>query len=390
MSNISPVRDDRLFTGRFAIMCGFGFAVFFSVFQLVPTTPFRMRDLGGSTLTAGLFTGLLTFASAASAPLTGALADRIGRRRTLIGSSLAITLFTLGYALTSSPQTMMAIVIVHGLFWSGLLSANGAYLTDLIPVRRRAEGIAYWGLTSVIATAAAPPIAFWLYERGGWLAICASCGVLNLAMAAIAWGLPETPHDAHAASGRGPMLEWRVLTLAGTLFLYSFGYGAITTFSALFAEAIRVTPRSVYLTALGGAMLLTRPFAGRVGDRLGYRRILIPCLAFIAVGMALLSQAESRGGLILSALVFGVGFGTAYPVFVAYVMRDVSAARRGAAFGAILAMFDTGIGAGSVASGWLIQRFGFSVAFGVGAALSAVSLPYFLAIDRRLSRSGTS
>jgi predicted MFS family arabinose efflux permease len=106
--------------------------------------------------------------------------------------------------------------------------------------------------------------------------------------------------------------------------------------------------------------------------------------------MALLSQAESRGGLILSALVFGVGFGTAYPVFVAYVMRDVSAARRGAAFGAILAMFDTGIGAGSVASGWLIQRFGFSVAFGVGAALSAVSLPYFLAIDRRLSRSGTS
>jgi MFS family permease len=387
MSNISSSGDDRLFTGRFAIMCGFGFAVFFSVFQLVPTAPFRIRDLGGSTLAAGLFTGCLTFASATSAPLTGALADRIGRRLTLISASLAITLFTLGYALTSSPRLMMALVVVHGLFWSALLSANGAYLTDLIPERRRAEGIAYWGLTSVIATAAAPPIGFWLYARGGWTAICASCGLLNLLMAAIAWCLPEASHERHPTGGNVPVLEWRVLILAGTLFLYSFGYGAITTFSALFAEAIRVTPRSVYLTALGGAMLLTRPFAGRVGDRLGYRRVLLPCLVFIAAGLALLSQAESRSGLILSALVFGVGFGTAYPVFVAYVMRDVSAARRGAAFGAILAMFDTGIGAGSVASGWLIQRFGFATAFGVGAALSAVSLPYFLATDRRLKRS---
>jgi predicted MFS family arabinose efflux permease len=85
-----------------------------------------------------------------------------------------------------------------------------------------------------------------------------------------------------------------------------------------------------------------------------------------------------------SAIVFGIGFGTAYPVFVAHVLRDVSAARRGAAFGAILAAFDTGIGTGSTTVGWLIERFGFSAAFGVAALLSALSLPYFVIADRRL------
>ena len=65
-------------------------------------------------------------------------------------------------------------------------------------------------------------------------------------------------------------------------------------------------------------------------------------------------------------------------------MRDVSATRRGAAFGAILAAFDTGIGTGSTTVGWLIQRFGFPTAFGVAAALSAISLPYFVVADRRL------
>ena len=85
-----------------------------------------------------------------------------------------------------------------------------------------------------------------------------------------------------------------------------------------------------------------------------------------------------------SAIVFGIGFGTAYPVFVAYIMRDIDERRRGAAFGAILAAFDTGIGTGSTLTGWVIQRFGFPAAFGTAAALAAISLPYFLLVDRRL------
>ena len=63
-------------------------------------------------------------------------------------------------------------------------------------------------------------------------------------------------------------------------------------------------------------------------------------------------------------------------------MHGVSAERRGAAFGAMLAAFDTGIGTGSTSIGWLIQRYGFRSAFAVAAGLSALALPYFLMIDR--------
>src|SRR5207244_13056673 len=112
--------------------------------------------------------------------------------------------------------------------------------------------------------------------------------------------------------------------------------------------------------------------------------LLAPGLVLIAAGLSVLAWHGSRGWLVASAIIFGLGFGTAYPVFVAYVMRDVDARRRGAAFGAILAAFDTGVGSGSTTVGWLIQRFGYSSAFGVAAALSAVSLPYFVVADRRL------
>jgi len=171
------------------------------------------------------------------------------------------------------------------------------------------------------------------------------------------------------------------------LFLYSFGYGAITSFTGLYAAANHVTPTGLYLTSLAIVILLSRPLVVPLADRYGYRRVLIPCLALIPIGLALLTAGGTRLWMILSATVFGLGFGTAYTVFAAYIMQRVAAERRGAAFGAMLAAFDTGIGTGSTMMGWLIGAMGFGPAFGVAAAISALSLPYFLVADRRLMRA---
>jgi MFS family permease len=373
---------DRLFTPRFFVMCGFSFTVFLSAFQLLPTAPFHILDLGGSTFASGMFLGFLTYSSAFSAPLTGALADRLGQRRVLITSSAALTVFSIAYGFITDYRWMLALVIVHGVFWSGLLSASAAYMTNMLPERRRAEGIGYWGLATVAAIAVAPTVGFWIYRRGWWW-LCALAAALNIMMCVIAMFLRETPpHPPAAHDGARGLLEWRVLVISFSLFLYSFGYGGITSFAAMYADANHVTPKGIYLTTLALVILCIRPMAGRLGDRWGYKRVFVPCLVLISVGLALLSAGGSRGWLIASAIVFGAGFGTAYPVYVGYVMRDVSAARRGAAFGAILAAFDTGIGTGSTSMGWIIQHYGFRSAFGVAAGISALALPYFLSVDR--------
>jgi MFS family permease len=381
-----PAQPDRLFTPLFFVMCGFTFTVFLSAFQLLPTAPFHILDLGGSTFASGMFLGFLTYSSAFSAPLTGAVADRVGPRRVLIVSSIALTVFSLAYAVLTDYRVMLALSVVHGIFWSGLLSASSTYMTNILPERRRAEGIGYWGLSTVLAMAVAPSVGFWIYRRG-WIWLCVLCALLNVAMGLIAWRLHEQPpveHQGEPASGG--LLEWRVLGMSVSLFLYSFGYGGITSFAAMYADANGVSPRGIYLTMLAIVILVTRPVAGRLGDQFGYKRIFMPCLVLISLGLACLAAGGTRGWMIASAVVFGTGFGTAHPVYVGYVMQHVSAARRGAAFGAILAAFDTGIGTGSTTMGWLIQHMGFRTAFGVAAALSALALPYFMVADRLLGR----
>jgi len=377
---------DRLFTPRFFVMCGFSFTVFLSAFQLFPTAPFHILELGGTTSAAGLFLGFLAYASAFSAPLTGTLGDRIGPRRVLIIASIAITGFSIAYALIPSYKIMLGLVLIHGVFWSGLLTGSAAYMTNILPESRRAEGIAYWGLATVAAVAVAPSIGFWVFHFG-WRALCLEAAILNIVMGIIAWRLPPQP-IAVAPEGprKGRLVEWRVLVLSFTLFLYSFGYGGITSFTALYADANNVTPKGIYLTTMSVVILVTRPMSGRLGDKFGYRRIFLPCLVLITLGLACLMFGGTKFWLITSAVIFSAGFGTAYPVFASYVMRHVGPERRGAAFGAILACFDTGIGTGSTGMGWIIDHYGFSAAFGVAAVLSAFALPYFLFADRLLPR----
>jgi MFS family permease len=398
--------SDRLFTPRFLTMCAYSFTVFVSLFQLLPTAPYHVIDLGGGTASAGLFLGFLTFASAASAPFTGAIGDRLGQRRVLMVDSLILAGFTASYAVIRDHRVLLAVVIGHGVFWSALLSASGAYMTHTVHPSRRAEGIGYWGLASVLALGAAPAIGFWVY-RHGWIALCLEITVLNLLMAVIAWRLPDDHEDAHGREAGQPpavhaprrIIEWRVLLLSSTLALISFGYGSLTSFSALYADVLGITPRGIFLSAMAVAILGARLSLGRSLDRIGHREVLMRCLIAPPIGLAVLALANGRVSLVAAALIFGAGFGLMHPAFTAYVMARVPSSRRGAAFGAMLAAFDTGIGAGSSVMGWIVDRAGFRAAFGLAAVIAAAALPLFrwgtglfstsVAQKRDLHRGGT-
>jgi MFS family permease len=383
---------DRLFTPRFIIMCAYTFTVFVSVFQLLPTAPYRILELGGSTTSAGLFLGCLTYASASSAPFTGRIGDRIGQRHVLMGVSVILGLCTLSYAFISDYRVMLAVVFVHGLFWSALLAASGAYMTSTIPASRRAEGLGYWGMASVSAIAVAPAAGFWVY-RHGWTVFCADLVALNLLMATIAWRLPDDrlahAHDEPPPAGAsairpGTLIEGRVLVLSVGMGLVSFGYGGLTSFSALFADDLHVSPRSLFLTVMALAILAGRLVLGRRLDAVGHRRVVLPALVVPAFGLALVAGARGEASFLAAAVLFGAGFGLMYPAFAAYVMGHIPPRRRGAAFGAMIAAFDLGIGTGSSILGWIIGAHGFRAAFAAAAGLAVLSAPYFLVAERRL------
>jgi MFS family permease len=245
-------------------------------------------------------------------------------------------------------------------------------------------------MSTMLAVAVAPNLGFWILQHRGWAWLCAEGTLLNLVMAGIAFSLPETDVAARLSRERffgRHLVEWRVVAVALSLFVVSFGYGGVTSFVAVYAERNGIVPRGIFFTVFSVVVILFRLVSGRLADRVGHRRFLIPCLVLATAGLLLLSLARTRPLMVVSAVVFGAGFGNMYPAFVAHVMKYVDESRRGAAFGGILAAFDTGIGTGSIAIGAIAQHFGFAPAFLAAGLLSCLSVPIFTWTEQRFLRA---
>ena len=402
-------RRPTLFTGPFLRLVSFTFLAFFAGFQLFPAMPFRLLELGSSRAEAGLFLAVYTWASALSAPFTGALADRFGRPRMLLFAAAAFAAFSALYGVVTAIGPLLAIAALHGVFWSGMLAASGALAVEAIPASRRTEGLGYAGLAPTAAVAVAPAVGLSVY-RLGWWALAAELVALSLVLILLARRVRETapappgtagvvPPEA-AASSTGPApprglarrlgaaVSWRVIAVASTIYLMALGYGGVQSYAALLAIERGVRPASLFFTAFALTVIASRVLVGPIADRRGPLVLLVPALLVAPVGYAMLAAARTAAATLAAAIVFAIGFGTAYPAFMTWVLGRTDARRRGATFGSVLLALDTAIGTGSLLVGRVGERAGLGTAFLVAAGAAALALPAFLGTRRLLPARG--
>jgi MFS family permease len=368
----------------------YAFVTFFSAFQLLPAIPFRILSLGQSTAKAGWFLSIYTYASAFSAPLMGSLADHIGRRRLLIIASIVFICFSIAYGLVTDFRLLLLIGAVHGTMWSGLIAAASAIMSDYIPASRRNQGLAWWGLASTTAVATAPAIGLWVFHFG-WLTLCIELSILSALMTLGALLLrPSERRESDTRLVLSDAWDWGVIRTTLTITVATFGYGGITSYSAIIAVQRHIAPRAIYLTTFAIAIIFFRLFFSHLGDRLGTKRVLYPALVLIPIAFAIEAIAQQRWVMIVSAILFGFGLGAAYPALATFILENTDSDRRARTFGSIVWAFDTGIGTGSLVIGAIGDSLGFRQAFLAAAALSCFSIPIFIWTSRYLAERGTS
>jgi len=381
---------EPLLTPRFAALWLYAFVTFFSAFQLLPAIPFRILDLGGSKGEAGWFLCVYTYASAFAAPLMGSLADRVGRRLLLIVASILFIVFSIGYGVITNLPLLLVVGAIHGAIWSGLMASASAIMSEYIPVSRRSQGLAYWGLASTGAVAVAPAVGLWVF-RFGWLTLCVELATLSVLMTIGALFIrPLTARSSGPSVALGEAWDWRVMQTTLSLTVATFGYGGVTSYTAILAIERHIKPESLYLTVFAGTVVFYRIFFSHLGDRIGLKAVLYPSLALIPIAFAVLAVAQQRWQMVLSAILFGIGMGASYPAFAAFILGNTDPERRARTFGSIVWAFDTGIGTGSLVIGVLGEHLGLSFAFKVAAGLSCFSIPIFAWASRHLAARGTS
>jgi AAHS family 4-hydroxybenzoate transporter-like MFS transporter len=150
----------------------------------------------------------------------GALGDRIGRRRAIIGSVTAFGVLTLCHALCDRYWELLVVRFLDGVAIGGAIPLTWSLSVEYVPMRVRATAVTLIMLGYGIGVSAAGPVSLQLLPRFGWQSIFVFGGVVSLASAVLLISLLPESLRYLAAVGASPeqlrkSLQWLTSDRAG-------------------------------------------------------------------------------------------------------------------------------------------------------------------------------
>jgi predicted MFS family arabinose efflux permease len=368
-----------------------------SFYLMLSVVPLFVRSAGASTNVAGLATTVLSLSTIAGYLPTPRLVARYGHRSVLAAGMLLLGTPALVLAATSNLTVVLLACAVRGVGFAIVCVSGSALTVALIPAERRGEGLALIGVVSGVPSVVALPLGVWLCGHAGFRFVFLVAAFAALAPTASLPWLPTggkgriAGSDSMLAGLRTPAL----IRPALIFFSVTMAVGIFVTFVPLSASRAGTGAAALALLIQPAAAIGGRWLAGRLGDRSGSGRLLVPGVLIAAAGLALLSvPADARVLLPAGALLFGTGFGVTGNTSLT-LMYDLVPESGFSMVSAVWNLaYDSGMGIGAAWFGVLAGGTGYPAAFGVtalimvGATVLALQPQFVMYLARWQGRHG--
>jgi len=368
----------RLVTGGLARVLLSTFVTLTSFYVLLSVIPLYVRASGGGTGGAGLATGALLLSAVVAELVAPALIRRCGSRMVLGLGAALLGAPTLALLASGQLATIVAVSVLRGLGFGLTGVASGVLVAEVVPADRRGEGFGLDGIAASVPAIVALPGGVWLADHAGYPVVIWIAAVTALCPLTVLPGLPGsarqpclpgTPraqllNGLRAGSLRRPFLVFLAATMPA---------GIIAAFLPL-ALAGSGNAASLGLLAQAVAATASRWWAGRVADRYGQARLLIPGAIATAAGMAGLIWVGSPAAMFAGLCVFGVGFGVLESATFTLMIDRVPPSSYGTVSALWNVAYDAGYGAGPILLGPAVAAIGYPACFGITALLAVAAL----------------
>ena len=275
---------------------------------------------GYSPAQAGL--GVAAFGAGAipASALSGYLADRIGRRETIIIASALAAAFTMALALVTSLPLLILLAGLAGLANQMFRAPSAALLADLVPEERRMAAVGIMRLAINAGFAAGPAAAGLLADRSFLLLFAADAATsMVFGLIAFVW-LPRGAPHMHAPRVRGEGLRSIAADRPFMLFML-----ATTVVASVYSQTATGFPLWVHqngfsnatygvLVGLNGAVIVVvELFLIAYLQRFRARPVIVIGYLLISAGFAATVVAHSIPVLALTVLVWTAGEMLSFP-----------------------------------------------------------------------------
>ena len=384
--NDSESNGERLLTSAFLLAAAANFLQSLSLHSYLHLPGF-LEQLGADELVIGVVVAMTSITAIGGRPFIGRLMDRRGRKLAiLLGGAVNVGTGLLYLTVDSIGPWLGVVRVVHGLGHALVFSSLFTYAADIIPASRRAEGIALFGISGMLPVSVGGIFGDVLLEHGdySWLfiAIATSAALGLLISLPLTESLPEpleVAERSYLAAVATPELRplWFMTLCTG------IGMASYFVFLKTFVLETGFGTVGGFFTTYAWAAILLRVFAGRVPERFGMRRVLIPALFSLAAGIGLLANAQGMTAVYVAGVLCGAGHGYAFPILNALVVERARASERGTAVSVFTALFDLAVLVGGPSLGAAVRLGSYPIMFSSAAGLLILSMLIFWAWDRR-------
>jgi predicted MFS family arabinose efflux permease len=359
-------------------------------FALMIHLPGYLSDLGATEGLIGVLYASSAVVSLVFRPWLGRILDLTHRRTVLLVAGVV----NMGVVLALTTTTewgpyLWVLFLVQRTVQIALFTTILTYGADSIPVERRTQGLAIFGLSGLI------PIAIGGYSGdviiatvGYYGLFYAAAGVLVISWL-IVWTLPVLPVRGHQPrrSFWAAFAQRNLLPLWFATLLFSIGLESLFTFTRTFVDERQVGTAGLFFAVYGVTAAVTRIAGGQMYDRVSHRPLLVGAIAAYGVGLVFMGMAQHVAMMVLAAIVTGTAHGAAFPILSSEVVNRARVSERGSAMATFTSIFDIALLAGAPSVGFIIEGFGYLAAFttaGVALILGAVAYRVW---DRRIDVS---
>lgn len=177
---IERQRANRRWLLMYAVCCLITFLDGFDFQILSFAATYLKKDFGLTETQLGTLGTVGLFGTMIGALIMGYLADRMGRRPTIIVSVAGFGVFMLGFAQADTYAHLFALRFISGLFLGGVLPLTWALAAEYAPKRFRVTAVSIIMCGYTLGGAAGGPVSNWLIPDYGWRSVFVVGGVCSL------------------------------------------------------------------------------------------------------------------------------------------------------------------------------------------------------------------
>jgi MFS family permease len=387
----------------YLFLLGF-FAIFSTTISKNPVLPLFSQAIGADSTVIGLIAAFSPLAGILFSFPVGVISDRIGRKRLLVASGVIFLIAPVLYLFITAPVWLIPVRFFHGMATAIL----GPVISAVIAERfsdTKGEMLGQYASATLIGRTLAPLAGgaiisyFIMYPellpyRMVYVA-AALAAVPVFVMTLLYTEKQSLPLNTlpFAVFRESFITFFSNRRLRGTAFVDMasyFAFGAVETFLPLYLFSLGIGAFQTGIIFAAQVLVIagTKPFFGRIADRVDKSTQIVAGLAITGGAVAAITLAATFAQFLLVSAVFGIGMSVSTVATSAYVADVAKKEQIGASMGALSSIMDIGQSGGPLATGIIVTSIGYVAGFFASCALALVVCVIFILSVRDLPDGG--